>query len=235
MNVLALIQTFTDKLGLPRPSALISATDKSSRNYQALLRETVADLGEYRWQQQRVRGTFTSVNAELQGKLTTLVGAGYAGLVKDSIWNDTQHMQISGPLTDQEWQNLKAFGVAGPEWKLWISRDQVYLNPIPPAGDTISFIYVTKYNVVAADGVTYKEFITADDDSVVFPDNCVLRLFEAKWRKSKGEGGWEDDYNDAMSLIAKNIVRDAGGKLQLDGTSIQRPGIIIPSGNWPHV
>jgi hypothetical protein len=232
-TILALVQMFTDKGGLPRPAALVSATDKSARQYLSLLRETIADLGEYRWQQQRVRGTFTTVALALQGALPTLFGAGYAGLVKNSLWNDTRHMQIFGPVTDQTWNTLQALPTAGPEFQYWLSRDSLYISPTLEAGETVSAVYVTKYNVLDTDGVTYKELVDADTDTVLFPDNVVLRLFESKWKKQKGESGWQDDYNDAISLIAKNLVRDSSPTLSLDGrTAMPQPGVIIPPGSW---
>jgi hypothetical protein len=233
MTVLALVQTFTDKGGLNRPSALIAATDKSARQYVGLLRETIADLGEYRWQQQRLRGQFTSVAATLQGTFVALLGAGYAGLVKDSLWNDTRHMQIFGPVTDQTQQRLRTLPAAGPEYQYWVSNDSLYVSPTLRAGDTISCIFVSKYNVRSSIG-TAKESATADDDTLVFPDNVVLRLFESKWKKQKGESGWEDDHNDAMALVAKNIIRDTYPILRLDAGANRdlRPGVIIPPGSW---
>jgi hypothetical protein len=233
MSVLSIIQTFTDKLGLPRPTAFIGATDKSTRQYSALLRETIADLGEHRWQQQRVRVTFTSLAATLQGNLTTLFGAGYAGLVKDSIWNDTRHMRIFGPISDQAWNALQTLPNAGPEYSCWISRDNLYVSPDLPAGETIAATVITSYNVSDSSGTTFKELVTDDADLLLFPDNVVLRLFEAKWRQQKGESGWEDHFNDAMGLVARNIVREGGTTLKLDCVQDSvKPGIIIPPGNW---
>lgn len=234
-SVLNLVQTFCDKQGLPRLSAVVTATDKSARQFQAIMREVIADLGEYRWQQQRVRGSFTSVAAGLQGPLTTLFGAGYAGMVRDSMWNDTRHMRIFGPISDQMWNALQTLPNAGPEFQCWISRDNLYLTPTAVAGETISAVFITKFNVLAGGtGSTYQEFVTDDTDTLLFPDNVVLKLFGSKWRKQKGESGWEDDYNDAIGLIAKNLVRDGGESFQLDciPNSGARPGIIIPPGNW---
>lgn len=234
-SALQLVQFFCDKQGLPRPAALITATDKSSRQYQSILRETIADLGEYRWQQQRIRQSFVTVAANLQGTLQALFGAGYAGLERDSMWNNTRHMRIFGPVSEQTWNALQTLPNAGPEFLCWISRDSLYLSPAAVVGENISAIIITKYNVLAGgSGSTYQEYVTSDADSLVFPDNVVLRLFEAKWKSQKGETGWQDVYNDAIGLIAKNIIRDSGTKLSMDTVpnAGPRPGIIIPPGNW---
>lgn len=234
-SVLALVQMFTDKGGLPRPSALVTATDKSARQLLSLLRETIADLGEYKWQQQRIRTSFSSLAASLQGNLTTLFGAGYAGIVKNSLWNDTRHMRIFGPIADPLWQALQTLPAAGPQYQFWISRDALYISPNPVAGNTISAIYITKFNVLThGTGTTYTEQIMNDDDTLVFPDNVVLRLFEAKWKKQKGEMDWQQTTLDAMALLMRSIIRDGSPVLQLDTprTSGVRPGITIPPGSW---
>lgn len=233
-SVLLLIQDFSDKMGLPRPTALIGATDKSTRQYQSLLRETILDLSEYRWQQQSIRASFTSVATASQGALTTLFGAGYMSLIQDSVWNDTRHMRIYGPISEQVWNALQTLPNAGPEFQCWVSRNNFYISPTPVAGETISAIYTTKFNVLAVDGVTYKERVTVDSDTLVFPDNVVNKTFEYKWRKQKGEAGWENDYNDAIALIAKNIGNAGSTTLTLSQNQAYgpRPGIIIPPGNW---
>lgn len=232
--VLTLVQDFCDKMGLPSPSALVGSNEKSVKQYRSLLREVVLDLSEYRWQQQRVRTSFTSSAGQDQGALTTLFGAGYMGLVQDSMWNDTRHMRVFGPLSEQVWNALQTLPNAGPEFQSWISRDRLYFSPALAAGETISAVFITSYNVLAADGVTYKPRMTLDTDTLVFPDNVVNRCLEYKWRKQKGEAGWQDDYNDYIGLLAKNIVRDGATKLSLDcGYDVGiRPGIVIPPGSW---
>lgn len=233
LTAIQLIQEFADKLGLPRPSALVGATDKSSRQYQSLLKGTVRDLNKYRWQQQRVRTTFPSVATLLQGTLTGLFGAGYNGLIKDTMWNDTRHMQIFGPATDQIWQALQTLPNAGPEFQYYISRDSLYISPVTVAAETISVTMVTKFNVV--NGSTYKELVDDDTDTFLFPDDVMLKSFEWRWRKQKGESGWEDDYNEAIGEIARHLVKDSAPALSLGGPGPNigaRPGIIIPPGSW---
>lgn len=233
MTVLELVQFFADKFGLPSPTAIIGSTDKSVRQFKAIMNEVINDLSEYRWSQQRIRGTFTSVAAQNQGPLTTLL-PGYIGMEKDSMWDDTRHMRIFGPVPDQVWNALQTLPAAGPEYLFWISRGNIYIAPELTAGDTISCIYITDYLVLATDGVTYKTAFTVDSDTLVFPDNVVLAAFEAKWRQQKGEAGWEDSFNRYMSLLAKNVVTDGGETLRLDQPFSYgpRPGIIIPPGSW---
>lgn len=232
-TALSLVQEFTDKLGLPRPNALISATDKSVRQYKALLAQTVRDLSEYKWPEQTIRKAFTTIAGVDQGKLVTLFGEEYAGIVKDTMWNNTRHMRIFGPITNTTFNALQTLPNAGPEFLMYISREHLFLTPEAVAGEEITASIISKFNIVH--GATYQELITDDGDKLLFPDNVVSRYFEAIWRKQKGESGWTDDWNDAMGLIAKNIVKDGGGKtlsMNSNPNLGPRPGIIIPPGNW---
>lgn len=236
-TVLNLVQTFADKLGLPTPNAFIGATDKSTKQYRALFRETMADLSEYRWQQQKYPASFLSVAGSLQGDLSSLrlFGSGYGGIIKDSMWNATRHMMIFGPVSEQSWSALQSLPASGPEFQSYIFQNKLYITPDQVDGETIRAVIWSRYLVQASGGVGYKEFITNDGDTLLIPDNTVLRLFEAKWRKQKGEPGWEDTYNDAMGLIAKNIVNDGPTILSMESSPRvgARPGIIIPPGSWP--
>lgn len=232
-TVLTLVQDFTEKMNLPTPSALVGSQDKSVRQYRSLLRELVADLCEHRWQQQKIRGTFTSVAGNDQGDLTSLFSAGFFGLVKDTMWNQTRLMRVYGPLPDPIWAALTVLPNAGPEFQSWIAGNHLYVSPPFEAGETITAIYITQYGVLSPLGVPQQN-ITNDSDTLLFPDNVVMRGFEYKWRKQKGEAGWEDDYNDFMGLLAKNKVNAGMPTLALDSNPNLGPwpGIIVPPGNW---
>lgn len=232
-TILTLVQDFCEKTGLPRPAALVGVTEKSVSQFRALLLECVEDLGKYRWPTQSIRKTWTSVSGQDQGALTTIFGDGYSGIVPQTLWNNTRVMQIFGPVSDQVWQNFQALPNAGPEFQCWVSEGHLYISPAQVAGETLSAIYRTTYGILDEDGVTEKARFTADTDTLLFPDPVVKRCFEYKWRKQKGESGWEDDYNAFIDLVARSIVKDGAPTMRLDNTGMTlRPGIFVPSGNW---
>jgi len=232
-TVLTIVQDFTEKMGLPTPSGIIGSTDKGTRQLKALMYEVVRDLSEYNWQTQKLLKTFVSTAVEDQGKILTIFGAGYHSLVADTMWNDTRVNRIYGPITDIEHQALRNLPAAGPEFQFWISNGHLYITPALTAGETLSVLYRTKYGVLAVDGVTTKERIDQDDDSLLFPDIVVAKCLEYKWRRQKGEAGWEDIYNDYMGNLADNIMTEGGPTLSLGGVPLApRPGIVIPAGSW---
>lgn len=232
-SVLTLIQTFTDKMNLPTPTALIGSQEKSVRQYRAILRELISDLGEYRWQNQTLIKNFPSVLGLDQGALKTIFGDGYYGLVDDTFWNSTKRMRIFGPLPDPVWQALQILPNAGPQYQYWISQGHIYVSPPQIAGDTLSVMYITNSTVLSVDGVTTKTLVTVDSDSLLFPDNVVLQGFEAKWRFQKGDSAWQVKNNDYLTLLAKNIVRDGAPLLTMgEPARFPQPGIVIPAGSW---
>lgn len=232
-TVLTLVQNFTDKMNLPTPTALVGSQEKSIRQYRALLRELVADLAEYRWSQQRLRLTWPSVLGQDQGLLTSIFGAGYYGLEKDTMWNESRRMRIYGPLPDQIWQALQVLPNAGPEFQFWISGGHLYVSPAQVVGETLSVVYTTTFCVQPAGGGAAKQEITVDSDTLLFPDNVVQHGLEYKWRKQKGDANWQDVYNDFMSLLARNIVKEGAAVLSLaESKRLPQPGIVIPAGSW---
>lgn len=233
-TVLTIVQDFCEKLGLPRPSALVGSQEKSIRQFRALLQEAASDLAEYPWESQRLRFTWLSLAGQDQGPLTTIFGAGFDSLVPNSLWNDTRHMPIYGPVPASVWQTFQTLPNAGPEFQCWFSQGRLLVSPELIAGESLSAVYTTKHGVLAVDGLTTKERITADDDSLLFPANVVTRALEYKWRKQKGEAGWEDDYNSYIALVSRALTKIGAPKLSLDGASplAARPGVVIPAGSW---
>jgi hypothetical protein len=232
-TILSLVQSFTDKTGIPTPAAVVGVTEKSVRQLRTLLQECVDDLTEYQWPQQTLRITWPSVATADQGSLVSIFGGGFKALVADTLWNETRHLRIYGPVTSAQWQALQTLPNAGPEYQYWVSNGHFFVSPILAAGETLSGMYVTSAGILDVDGVTAKSLITADNDSLLFPDNVVKRCLEYKWRKQKGEAGWEDDYNAYIGLLAKNLSAQTAPTLKLDSTHLSiRPGITIPAGSW---
>lgn len=234
ISVLGLVQQFCDKQGLPTPSALVGAQEKSARQLRALVLDVLRELGQWQWQTQQVRKTWTSVLGQDQGSLLTIFGSDFLSLSPDSLWNNTRRMRIYGPLPPQIWQALQVLPNAGPEFQCWVSGNHLFVSPGMQAGETLSGIYTTNLGLVSDEVVPVAKAVPTDDaDLILFPEDVALRCLEYKWRKAKGEAGWEDDYNTFIGLVAKRLA-DAGlPTLQLHRTTKgPQPGVVIPAGSW---
>jgi hypothetical protein len=231
-TALFLVQTYCQKQGLPVPTALVGTQEKSVRQFLGMMNDLVLELSEFKWQGQKIVKTWTALAAQDQGPLTTIFGAGYGALVPNTLWNQTRRMRVFGPLPDTIWQALQVLPNAGPECQSWISGGNLFISPAPEVTDTLSAVYSTSYGVVD-NSSTAKPYITEDTDTFVFPDIVMLRGLEYKWKKTKGQPGWEDDYNTFIGLVAKNMVKDGAPEVSLDTPSQSpRPGIIVPAGSW---
>lgn len=231
-SILTLMQDFCDKWGLPRPVAFVDSGDLTYRSMQAVAQEVVRDMLQYPWDQRKVRGTFTSVATELQGTIAAVFGTGFKQLVPGTFWDDTRRLPIFGPDGDTSWQILKAVQSGGPIYQYKILADGVHILPVMPAGNTLSFIYLSKY-CIADSGGTGIERWSADTDYCLFPDEVFLAEFEWRWLKTRNEP-WAAAYEYAYGLRAGAINNNSQmPTARLDApTQALSPGIWVPSGNW---
>lgn len=233
MNVLGLVQEFCQKKTLPVPSIVTASTDTSVIQILALLKEEVRELALYRWQQQKVEKTFTSVAAISQGAITTIIGADFREIVPATFWDLTLKRPVFGPVSDPSWSNLKAFPASGPIYQYKVIGNNLMIYPAPPAGHSMYLLYETKYPVASSLGVA-KETITADTDIFLVPEHVVTRGLDYRWRRAVGED-WQVDYGEYQNLKAKALTDVGLPTLQLDNERLKlTPGIWVPAGDWPH-
>jgi hypothetical protein len=234
LNVLELVTQFCQQTGLPVPAAVIGTNEGHSVQMRALLNKVVMDLGQYTWQQSDRRVTWVSIAGEDQGALVDILGADgdYRSMIPNTLWDVTEQRPIYGPVSDSVWQYYKAVVNPGPIYQYTIKRDHLLLSPNMPAGHTLSAAMYSNFVVIGVGGV-YKEFITADDDTFIFPNIVALRGLTWNWKEAKGED-WEASQQLYLDAVANNLVKDTATRVRLDD-DINRaiPGIVVPAGSWP--
>lgn len=230
-TVLTLVQDFSRKMGLPVPVGLFGSTDATFLQLQALIMEIVEKMQTYKWEQQKIRRTWTGVVGENQGALTTLL-PGFRNWIPDTFWNNTLRRPIYGPVTDVNYQSLKALNVAAPLYQFWIAGGDLNIVPGLASADTLSVIYDSKYTVIDVSN-NPKERPTADDDSFIFPDAVFKLSLEWRWLKAKGES-WMATMQEALNTISQAIGNDGDlPSLSFTGESPNlQPGIWVPAGSW---
>lgn len=231
-TVLQLIQNFTDRMGLNTPTALIGSQDKSVKQLRALMREVVQDLSEYRWPDQTLRKEWNAVAGQDQGLIKDIL-PGVVSITRNTLWFQDRKMQIFGPVPENVWQSFQVNQpLAGPDFFYWISRGHLYLSTNATAGEKLSIIHTTNLNILDVDGITFKELIAADNDSVIFPDVVVNKCLKYKWREQKGEQGWQNDYIDYLDSLTKNISRNTASRVNLSGGNTDPRGRLVSSGSF---
>lgn len=234
MNYLQLITDFTNKWGLPTLGAVIGSTDATAKQLLALTHETTEYLQQFQWEPQFTTKTFTQKIGEDQGTLVSIFGAGYRALIPNTLWNLTQRRPIYGPRDGAYHQAIVGLKVGGPLYQYRVAGNKLLIIPAPTnATDSLSAVYQSKYTVLASDGTTFKDRVTVDDDTFLYPDNVFKSQLEWRWLKQKGEA-WAAARIDASDAISKNINKDDWmptlnfntGEYEL------KPGIWIPAGSW---
>lgn len=235
MTLLEIIQTFTERTGLPRPASVFGSRDAQILQIRGLLNEALEDLTtRWQWEWLQRQALFTTVEGEDQGALTTIAPDGFGYILGETIFNRTLRLPVYGPLTPPQWQALKALPTTGPFYKYRIRGGRILFNPPGIAGQICAFEYISTWSVLDVDGTTYKTYFVNDGDTSIFADNLLIAALRWKWKEEKGL-----DYAEDFARYER-MATDASGRdatkpvLKMDATySDFRPGIFVPSGNWP--
>jgi hypothetical protein len=146
-----------------------------------------------------------------------------------TLWNETENEYITGAIPPADWQALQVSSVTGSVDPQFLVHDgHLYIDPAPTAGDALTAFYRVK-NWASSNEGTAKNSITADNDTILFPEELV-KLGRWKWRMEKGLPYAElmRSYEGMLAdLLATNHV---GGKLSMaGGPEDVRPGVWVPT------
>jgi len=234
-TLLEVVQTFAGRQGIDSPATVYGSTDVQVLQIMGLLNEGLLDLVQRGpWERLTFEASWTTTATESQGALTTLASKGFGFMLPSTFWDRTERLPLLGSATAMEWQALKGVAVQGPRYTFRVRGGELLSIPAPPAGHTWVFEYVGSKPILDADGVTYRESFSADDDDILLPTPVVLADLRWRWKKEKGLV-YDEDFNTAERMIVNALGRSTGPRdLQMDGRSFDpKPGIFIPAGNWP--
>lgn len=234
MTLLEVVQQFCLRSGIPKPATVTGSTDTQVLQIQALLEEEGDDLAARGdWEALTNEATHTTVATESQGEIATIASNGFRHIKNDTIWDRTDRLPVIGPINQRAWQGLKAVVMTGPRYQFRIRGGNLLVNPVPTAGHTWAFEYVSKNWIVSSDGLTFKTIFTADTDEFLLPDKLLLMGLRWRWMREKGL-----DYSELFSTYeaqVKDAIGRDGGKPVLhmdDSHTVATPGTFIPSGSW---
>lgn len=233
MNMLAMIQHFCRRQSIPVPATVYGSTDDQILQLMALLEEEGTDLsGRGDWQGLTIEATHTTVAAESQGAMTTIAGNGFRYVKGNTIWDRNLRLPVY-VLGGNDWQAGKAANITGPRYQARIRGGNLIAMPVPTAGHTWAFEYVSYNWILAADGTTYKKYFTADTDTFLLPEEILLMGLRWRWKKEKGFD-YSEDFRTYEEMIRTTLGHD-GLKKNLsmsDVPSGPTPGIYVPDGTW---
>lgn len=237
MATLEIVQRACRAIGFPVPSTVYANAADDVQQLVELLNQEGRDLSaRHDWQAQTFEGSFTTVATESQGSLATIIGATQVlkRIVNDTIWDRTSQKPVYGPTAKKVWQGYKALSLTGPYSEYRIRGNEIIFNPVPTAGDSCYFEYVSKCWCTDSTGATYKTKWSADTDLVLLDDDIMCAGLEWRWKRAKGLS-YAEEFASYEALVSNKMGTD-GTKavLAMDNmTGRNVRGTFVPIGSWP--
>lgn len=231
MSLITLVQDFCRPTNIPIPTTVLSNTDEQVQQIYGLLLEECQDLitrGD--WQQLVREATHTTVATESQGNINTIAPYGFERFKHETFWNRSNNLQIYIS-NSTEWQQIKAVTNTGPNYQVYLRGNILLANPVPTAGLTWAFEYVSNYYITSSDGATARAAFESDTDLILFPERIVKLGLRWRWKKEKGLEYAEDFRTYEMAL--KQALGSNGLRKKLDMSGYTKKiGVSIPEGSW---
>lgn len=236
MTFLELVQAVCRSSGFPVPTFVVGNTQAAALQFLGLMEEELDDVTvRENFAPLQRECVFTTLAAELQGLTATLLGGDTIWkMLPDTFYNRSTHLRVEGPVSESEWQQYKALQAGMlPRFRFWNAG--LYLQPNPPAGQTMAFEYLSQNCVVTATTGVKKRHITADTDTFLIPDEVLKAAL--KWRyKCEKQLAYSEDFN-RYERVRASLFINAGAKpvvrLDDDSNEQRRFGLIVPPGSWP--
>lgn len=237
MTVLSIVQSVMGRLSLTRPSVVVTSTDRNVVQFLELLQEGAEKLSKEGspsgWQALQAQHTFVTVAQEEQ--TNTPIPVDLRRFVPDSFYNRTTNRKLTGPLSPQQYQQVQVYPQLAAPYLAWRERLGTFLlDPVPPAGETIAYEYISSYWAIGSGGQA-KAMFTADEDTTYLDEELLKLDLRWRWKEAKGL-----DYGEDMATFERSLslaLGDDGGSGQLNqggpGTGLPDWRYNIPDGNWP--
>lgn len=232
MSLLTMIQSVADRIGLPKPSAVIGATDQSVVTLLALAQEEGDELkSRGHWQELTTEATFATVASTESYALST-IASDYDYQLNDAMWNRTSTWPLRGPMTPQMWQQQKSTVVAGVFPRYRVRGGSILITPTPSAAENVYFEYQSKNWCESVLGLKDQEDWAADTDLGVLDEKLMAQGVRWRFLKSKGFD-YAEEFRQYEIRLDRKLARD-GTKavLNMGSTSPSSAKILVPDGTW---
>lgn len=238
LTLLGLTQEFCKRQGIPAPTTVQGSSDDAITQIWGLLNEGVEDISRrYTLQALRTRYPFNhadGVGYQALDLVATLPDFRY--LYTRTFWDTTSRIEVAGPLTEKEWNQLLVMLVAAARYSYRIMGNSVLIFPVPDPVSSIlfEFEYQSRYPVLSAGGSLQPYFIM-DTDVCRFPQDIVLADIKWRWREAKGLP-YAEQMRISEEALKQLSAREPAPDLVLDAPDpdvpLAGPGLLVPAGSW---
>lgn len=233
MSLLTICTNAADRLGIVRPSSVMTSSDQQTlRLLGYAQQEGKALQKDHAWQVLVKEGTFTATATETQ---TSALPSDFDRWVDDSFYNRTRKRPVYGPINAQDWQFSKAVvaTVLIESFRQRGSTTDILLMPTPTAGDSYYFEYVAK-NWCQSASSTAQSAWAADTDTGILDEE--LMTLGVIWRFKAGQGfDYAEEFRSYELLKAELKSRDGGKRTLNAGYYIgtrRRRAPFVQDGSW---
>lgn len=235
MSLLSLIQQHCRLHALSVPTSVIGSTNVQTAQLLAIVTEVLSDMvTESKFNVTTQEAVFSTIPNEDQGAMATLAPNGYQFAIFETFYDRTLMRPLTGPLTESEWQEMKALPTTGTLYRFRIRQDRLLLNPIPttPYSD-IAFEYMSSWAVKSVAG-TLKANLSVDTDVFVFPENILQKGLMYRWKQIKGLP-YQADETRFWAMLNNYIAKDKVKRRINVSTGSEgdiKPGVFVPLNSW---
>lgn len=234
MTLLSIVNSVAVKVLKQGVISAIGTTDPNVKQLIELVNEEGQELAaKYTWQVLCNEGNVTTTATESQGLMSTIAGADFQFIINETMWNRSQRRPVPGPLSEAEWQGLKATFITGPWIQYRVRGNQLLFIPIPAADQSVYFEWQSKYWCTDSTGVTGRSAMTADTDISKIDER--LLILGTIWRfKAQSKLDYAEDQEKYENAVNDAQARDGSKpRLTLGGAPKDVfPGVFIPAGGW---
>lgn len=204
---------------LERPTTLFPDYDEGDTTPHDMVRAVTAcarNLRDgYDWSVSKARHTFTALASETQtGKLP----ADFHRFIARSFWKSSTRQQVCGPLTDDEYAELKSGIQSRVMTAYHMLGGELLLLPEPTTSDTFAFGYI-RTSIGKDDANARIDVFTEDTDVPLWDEELMILGTVYHYRKAKRYDA-EQAFADFEKCRMDRIKRDGGARiLQMGGAA----------------
>lgn len=189
-TLLDIAKLVADEIGLPRPTAVVTSSDRMVQRMLTLCNIEGTDLSrEADWTVLQRLYTFTTANGTAEYSLPS----DYDRMLRDTEWNRSAYRPIIGPLNPQRWQQIKSgiigAGLVGNRYRIYRSDSSntrtFRVDPTPGTTDTYAFEYISN-GWCTSSGGTLQSAWAADTDILLLDPRLISLGTVVRMRRSLG-------------------------------------------------
>lgn len=230
MTVLTVVKSAAPQMGIAIPSALFSATDRTSLEVQTALKSAALMIARrFDWQELKKFATLTGDGSAVDFNLP----ADYDRMLKKArLWpSATPNSPLTHYPDSDTWLGISVQDFI-PVIGAWtIYGGQVHIKPVLANEATVQFAYVS--NLIAADndGAPKLSF-TSDTDTFRLDEELLRLALVYRWKQAKGRA-YAQELGDFEEMLGDRIGHNKGSTILTIGDVRVPTGLDAPAFAFP--